>query len=323
MEPEIKRYTIVDGNGIESEVDIDESLYSFYAPINSDYMFPLMNGKYELLILNGTDRENVIDLSLLEFCVREDLNKKALRTMAVLDPIKLIIDNYPENQTEMLTAVNNPEDEAAGTRQIPFSKYLWIERADFMENPPKNFFRLAIGKEVRLKYAYIVECVSVDKDENGVGEIEAKGPNVMMGYYKDPERTEKVLKDGWFNTEDFGRFNKKGQLLINGRKKNVIVLNNGKNIYPEEIENYILKIPYVLEGIVKAVKNDKGQEISLCAEVFLNKEKLEELGIENPEEELKKDIAKETKELPVYKKITKIEIREEEFVKTTTKKIKR
>ena len=112
-------------------------------------------------------RENVIDLSLLEFCVREDLNKKALRTMAVLDPIKLIIDNYPENQTEMLTAVNNPEDEAAGTRQIPFSKYLWIERADFMENPPKNFFRLAIGKEVRLKYAYIVECVSVDKDENG------------------------------------------------------------------------------------------------------------------------------------------------------------
>ena len=172
----------------------------------------------------------------------------------------------------------------------------------------------------------ILPCCEI-KFENvtpdGDGEICVKGDIVMMGYYKDKERTEKVLKDGWFNTEDFGRFNKKGQLIINGRKKNVIVLNNGKNIYPEEIENYIMKIPYIAEGIVKAVKNDSGEETSLCAEVFLNKEKLEELKIENPEETLKKDISKVTKELPVYKRITKIEIRKTEFLKTTTNKIKR
>ncbi len=112
-------------------------------------------------------RENVIDYSLLEYCVREDLNKKALRTMAVLDPVQLIIDNYPEDKVEMMEAVNNPEDSEAGTRKVPFGKKLWIERADFMENPPKNFYRMTIGKEVRLKYAYIVCCNSVDKDANG------------------------------------------------------------------------------------------------------------------------------------------------------------
>ena len=112
-------------------------------------------------------RENVIDISLLEFCVREDLNKHALRTMAVLNPVKLVIDNYPEGQVEMMDAVNNPEDASAGTRKVPFSKYLWIERDDFMENPPKKFFRLAIGQEVRLKYAYIIRCDSIEKDEHG------------------------------------------------------------------------------------------------------------------------------------------------------------
>ena len=112
-------------------------------------------------------RENVIDISLLEFCVREDLNKHALRTMAVLNPVKLVIDNYPEGQVEMMDAVNNPEDASAGTRKVPFSKYLWIERDYFMENPPKKFFRLAIGQEVRLKYAYIIRCDSIEKDEQG------------------------------------------------------------------------------------------------------------------------------------------------------------
>ena len=112
-------------------------------------------------------RENVIDISLLEFCAREDLNKHALRTMAVLNPVKLVIDNYPEGQVEMMDAVNNPEDASAGTRKVPFSKYLWIERDDFMENPPKKFFRLAIGQEVRLKYAYIIRCDSIEKDEQG------------------------------------------------------------------------------------------------------------------------------------------------------------
>jgi len=173
---------------------------------------------------------------------------------------------------------------------------------------------------------FVLPCCEI-KFENvtpeGDGEICVKGDIVMMGYYKDKVRTERVLKDGWFNTEDFGRFNKRGQLVINGRKKNVIVLNNGKNIYPEEIENYILRVPYISEVIVKAVKNDIGQETALCAEVFLNKEKVEELKLENVEETLKNDIADATKELPVYKHVTKIEIRKTEFNKTTTNKIKR
>ena len=172
----------------------------------------------------------------------------------------------------------------------------------------------------------ILPCCEVEirnPNADGDGEIWVKGDIVMMGYYKDPERTAKVLKDGWFNTEDYGRVNKKGQLIINGRKKNVIVLNNGKNIYPEEIENYVMRVPYIQEAIVKAVKNDQGQEISLCAEVFLNDEKVKELGIENVEETLKKDISKVTRELPVWKRVTKTEIRKTEFNKTTTNKIKR
>jgi len=112
-------------------------------------------------------RENVIDVSLLEFCVREDLNKTAYRTMAVLNPVKLIIDNYPEDLTEEMDAVNNPEDLSLGYRKVPFSKELWIEQSDFMENPPKKYFRLSVGNEVRLKYAYIVKCTSVDKDADG------------------------------------------------------------------------------------------------------------------------------------------------------------
>ncbi len=112
-------------------------------------------------------RDNVIDVSLLEFCVREDLNKSAIRTMAVLDPVKLIIDNYPEDQVEEMTAVNNPEDPEAGTRTVPFAKELWIERADFRENADKKFYRLSIDREVRLKYAYIIKCTHIVKDDDG------------------------------------------------------------------------------------------------------------------------------------------------------------
>ena len=113
-------------------------------------------------------RENLIDLSLLEFCVREDLNKNATRCMAVLDPIKLIITNYPEGQVEELNGENNPEaEDGGGSRMIPFTKELWIEREDFMENPPKKFFRLGVGLSVRLKYAYIVKCTGFKKDEAG------------------------------------------------------------------------------------------------------------------------------------------------------------
>jgi glutaminyl-tRNA synthetase len=112
-------------------------------------------------------RDNIIDVSLLEFCAREDLNKTAIRTMAVLDPVKLIIDNYPEDHVEEMDAVNNPEDPEAGTRKVPFSKELWIERADFRENADKKFYRLTIDREVRLKYAYIIKCTHVVKDDAG------------------------------------------------------------------------------------------------------------------------------------------------------------
>ncbi len=112
-------------------------------------------------------RENLIDIQLLEFFVREDLNKIARRMMAVKDPVKLIIENYPEDQEEWLDTENNPEDPNAGTRKIPFSREIWIEREDFMEEAPKKFFRLSIGNEVRLKSAYIIKADRVERDENG------------------------------------------------------------------------------------------------------------------------------------------------------------
>ena len=112
-------------------------------------------------------RENIIDVGLLEFCVREDLNKRSTRVMAVLDPLKLVIENYPAGQMELLPTENNTEDPLSGTREIPFSSELFIERDDFMEVPEKKYFRLAPGKMVRLKSAYIVECTGFDKDEKG------------------------------------------------------------------------------------------------------------------------------------------------------------
>ncbi|MEN9487567.1 MAG: hypothetical protein RIR56_1256 [Bacteroidota bacterium] len=112
-------------------------------------------------------RENLINIQLLEFCVREDLNKIATRVMSVVNPVKLVIENYPEGKEEWLETENNPEDENAGTRQVPFSKELYIEREDFMEEAPKKFFRLTVGGEVRLKSAYIIKATRVEKDENG------------------------------------------------------------------------------------------------------------------------------------------------------------
>ncbi len=115
------------------------------------------------------------DMALLEAAVRDDLNKKATRVSAVLNPVKLVLTNYPEGQTEEMVSVNNPEDETAGTHTITFSKNLWIERDDFMEDAPKKFFRMTPGKEVRLKNAYIVMCTGCTKDENGnIVEIQAE-----------------------------------------------------------------------------------------------------------------------------------------------------
>ena len=118
--------------------------------------------------LVGISKSNSsVDYAMLEYCVRDDLKLKANRYMAVVDPIKLVIDNYPEDQVEMLDSANNQENEAAGVRQIPFSKYLYIERDDFMEEPPKKYFRLFLGNEVRLMNAYFVTCTGCEKDENG------------------------------------------------------------------------------------------------------------------------------------------------------------
>ena len=111
--------------------------------------------------------DSVVDYGYLEFCTREVLNRTALRRMAVIDPIKVVIENYPEGESELLEAVNNPEDDGAGTREIEFSRELHIERADFMDDPPKKFFRLAPGREVRLRYAYFITCTDVVRDENG------------------------------------------------------------------------------------------------------------------------------------------------------------
>jgi glutaminyl-tRNA synthetase len=112
-------------------------------------------------------KENVIDIALLEHTVREDLNRRAARALAVVRPLKVVIENYPEGREELVQAINNPEDPAAGTRALPFSRELYIERDDFMENPPKKFFRLSPGNEVRLRYAYIVKCERVVKDASG------------------------------------------------------------------------------------------------------------------------------------------------------------
>jgi glutaminyl-tRNA synthetase len=114
-----------------------------------------------------TRREKRVELKALEHAVREELNRTSPRAMAVLDPLRMVIENYPEGQTEHMEAVNNPEDPSAGTRKVPFSRVVYIEREDFREDPPRKFFRMAPGREVRLRYAYLVVCTGAIKDENG------------------------------------------------------------------------------------------------------------------------------------------------------------
>ncbi len=141
-------------------------------------------------------RESTVDIALLEHCLREDLNRRAQRVMAVLRPIRLVIDNYPEDKLEMLEAVNNPEDESMGTRKVPFSRILYIEREDFREDPPKKYFRLAPGREVRLKHAYYVTCKNVIEDDN-TGEIVevhcTYDPETRGGWAKDGRRVKGTL----------------------------------------------------------------------------------------------------------------------------------
>ncbi len=154
-----------------------------------------------------------------------------------------------------------------------------------------------------------------DPDEDGIGEICIKGDTVMLGYYNNPEATAEVIVDGWFYTGDYGYINDKEQLIICGRKKNVIVLDNGKNIYPEEIEGYIQGIDYVTEVVVRGEKSESGNAESLTAEVFLSEEK--------SVSEVLRQIREACKELPIYKQISAVKIRDTEFEKTTSNKIKR
>ncbi len=172
-----------------------------------------------------------------------------------------------------------------------------------------------------------LRCVDVKIDaptDDGIGEVCAKGDIVMLGYYKQPALTAEVMDaDGYFHTGDYGKINNKGQILITGRKKNLIVLDNGKNIFPEEIEGYLAAIPYVQEVVVFGIKNENGVETALGAELYLNADKLAELKIEDAENTLKRDIAKACKPLPTYKHISHFFVRPTEFEKTTTNKIKR
>ncbi len=160
-----------------------------------------------------------------------------------------------------------------------------------------------------------VEWKIDDPDDDGEGEILIKGDNVMLGYYRDPERTAEVFVDGWFRTGDYGKLTNDDKLIITGRKKNLIVLNNGKNIFPEEIENLIMSIPYITEVVVKSQKNQHGDEVGLIAEIFSEEE------ITKTAEEIEIEINNVLKELPAYKHINAVEIRTEPFRKTTSRKI--
>ena len=141
-------------------------------------------------------RDSVVDMALLEYCVREDLNKRTPRVMGVLRPLRVVIDNYPEDQVEELEAINSPEDPDMGTRKVPFSRVLYIEREDFREDPPKKFFRLAPGREVRLRYAYYVTCVRVVKDEQTGEVVELRctyDPETRGGWSEDGRKVRGTL----------------------------------------------------------------------------------------------------------------------------------
>lgn len=172
-----------------------------------------------------------------------------------------------------------------------------------------------------------MECIDVridEPNEDGEGEICVKGDIVMLGYYKNAEATAEVFTDdGYFRTGDYGFVNKKGQILITGRKKNIIILGNGKNIYPEELEDYIGGIPYVLENIVYAYRDEEGSEAALAVQCTVDPELFEKEGKEALEAKLKHDVFVALEKLPTYKQVTKVIIREKPFVITSSKKIRR
>ncbi len=172
-----------------------------------------------------------------------------------------------------------------------------------------------------------MKCIDIridEPNEDGEGEICVKGDIVMLGYYKNPEATAEVFtEDGYFRTGDYGRMTKKGQLMITGRKKNMIILGNGKNIYPEELENYIGGISYVLENLVYGARDEDGKEDALAVECIIDPAFAEGISEEELQAKLKHDIFEALKDLPTYKQIKIVKVRKTPFVKTTTNKIKR
>ncbi|HWQ78443.1 MAG TPA: AMP-binding protein [Anaerovoracaceae bacterium] len=168
----------------------------------------------------------------------------------------------------------------------------------------------------------------IDKDENGIGEIIFKGPNVMLGYYNMPEKTAEVLRDGWFHTGDLGFLDDEGWLYITGRKKNVIVTKTGKNIYPEEVEYYINRNKYIQESLVHGLIDEENDDTQVSAQIRPNYDVIyEEFGENFGEEEvnslIKRVISEINEKLPIYKRVRNIAVRKDEFIKTTTKKIQR
>ena len=172
------------------------------------------------------------------------------------------------------------------------------------------------GTEVRI----------IDKDSSGIGEVICKGPSVMMGYYKDAENTAKTIKDGWLYTGDYGYFDEDGFLYITGRKKNVIVTKGGKNIFPEEVEYYLLLSDYICEVIVYGKPEEVKDDLICTAIMYPDYKALEEAGAENDEDKyklLKEAVEEANSKMPPYKRVKRIEIREDDFINTTTLKIKR
>jgi glutaminyl-tRNA synthetase len=202
----------------------------------------------------------MVDIALLEHTVRQDLNKRSPRVMGVLNPLKVVITNYPEGQVEEMEAINNPEDETAGTRMVPFSSEIYIEREDFKEDPPKKYFRLAPDREVRLRYGYFIKCVDFIKNDNGeVVEVHCTyDPETRGGYAPDGRRVRGTLH--WVSAEHAID----AEVRLYDRlftKENPLDFGEGEDfpdfINPESLE--VLTGCKVEPGLIKANQGDRFQ----------------------------------------------------------------
>ena len=207
-----------------------------------------------------------------------------------------------------------------------------VQGCGLTECSPMTALNPDVEKDMRLaSVGHLLPGMEVriaEPDEDGVGEICYKGDNVMLGYYKNPEATAEVMEDGWLHTGDLGYVDKENFIYITGRKKNVIITKNGKNVFPEELEYYLSAVPYISESMVWGDEVEDGNDMTIAATVTLDEEEISEaLGEAFTEEDAKElvweAVDKINEKLPYYKKIKKLRIRREDFEKTTGKKIKR